>query len=144
VPAGFGPCLLGAEQIQDGLHGRAAAVVCASLQFTTMIAFSRSCVALTLLGHSVTASRAFTKRNETESYATNLLHESMNWLDMYYDNERGYLFSLNSAALVHETRASAWYAAGLLARNEADDAEQAVRIVNNIIGGQFKNESLQW
>jgi hypothetical protein len=32
----------------------------------------------------------------------------------------------------------------LLARNEADDAEQAVRIVTNIIGGQFKNESQQW
>lgn len=63
---------------------------------------------------------------------------------MFYDQERGYLFSLDSAALVHETRSSAWYAAGLLARNEADDAEQAVRIVTNIIGGQFKNESLQW
>ncbi|KAJ4349207.1 hypothetical protein N0V95_004790 [Ascochyta clinopodiicola] len=109
-----------------------------------MVAFSRFCAALTLLGHGVTASRVLTKRNDTESYATNLLHESMDWLDMYYDNERGYLFSLDAAALVHETRASAWYAAGLLARNEADDAEQAVRIVNNIIGGQFKNESLQW
>jgi hypothetical protein len=68
----------------------------------------------------------------------------MDWLDMYYDSERGYLFSLNSAALVHETRASAWYAAGLLARNKADDVEQAVRIVNNVIAGQFKDESAQW
>lgn len=109
-----------------------------------MIAFSSFCAALTLLGHGVTASPALTRRNDTESYAVNLLHESMNWLDMYYDNERGYLFSLDSAALIHETRASAWYAAGLLARNEADDAEQAVRIVTNIIKGQFKNESLQW
>ena len=109
-----------------------------------MVAFSTFCAALTLLGHGVTASRALTKRNDTESYASNLLHESMNWLDMFYDNERGYLFSLNSAALVHETRASAWYAAGLLARNEADDAEQAIRIVANIIGAQFKNENQQW
>lgn len=68
----------------------------------------------------------------------------MDWLDLYYDNEKGYLFSLDSAALTHDTRASAWYAAGLLARNEADDAEQAVRIVQNIIGAQFKNESQQW
>jgi hypothetical protein len=68
----------------------------------------------------------------------------MDWMDMYYDNERGYMFSLNAAALTHETRASAWYAAGLLARNEADDVEQAVRIVKNVIGGQFKNESQQW
>lgn len=109
-----------------------------------MVAFSSLCAALTLLGHSVTARQAFTKRNDTESYATNLLHESMDWMDMFYDNERGYLFDLNSAALVHDTRSSAWYAAGLLARNEADDAEQAVRIVTNIIGAQFKNESLQW
>ena len=109
-----------------------------------MVIFSRFCAALTLLSQSVAAGRALTKRNNTENYAANLLQESMNWLDMFYDNERGYLFSLDSMALVHETRASAWYAAGLLARNEADDAEQAVRIVTNIIGGQFKNESQQW
>jgi hypothetical protein len=61
-----------------------------------------------------------------------------------HDQERAYLFDLDSMALVHDTRSSAWYAAGLLARNRADDVEQAVRIVTNIIGGQFKNESLQW
>lgn len=109
-----------------------------------MVLFSRFCAALTLLSHGVTARRAFVKRNNTESYATNLLHESMEWMDMFYDTERGYLFNLDSAALVHETRSSAWYAAGLLARNEADDVEQAVRIVSNIIGAQFKNESQQW
>lgn len=68
----------------------------------------------------------------------------MDWMDMYYDNNRGYLFDLDSAAMVHDTRSSAWYAAGLLARNENDDVEQAVRIVTNIIQGQFKNESEQW
>lgn len=109
-----------------------------------MVAYSLLCVALTLLSGSVTAQRAIVKRNSTESYAANLLHESMEWMDMFYDNERGYLFSLDSAALVHETRSSAWYAAGLLARNEADDVEQAVRIVSNIIDAQFKNESQQW
>jgi hypothetical protein len=109
-----------------------------------MVAFSRFCAALTLLGCSANASRALTKCNDTESYASNLLHESMDWMDMFYDQERAYLFDLGSRALVHETRSSAWYAAGLLARNEADDVEQAVRIVTNIIGGQFKNESLQW
>lgn len=98
---------------------------------------------LTLL--SVTAAtRVEPHRNGTESYAANLLRESMNWLDMYYDYERGYLFSLDAAALTHETRSSVWYAAGLLARNEPDDVEQAVRIVKNTIGAQFKNESLQW
>lgn len=100
---------------------------------------------LTLLGQGVSAGyERVAKRNDTNSYATNLLLESMEWMDMFYDAERGYLYNLNSMALTHETRASAWYAAGLLARNEGDDVEQAVRIVNNVIGAQFKNESLQW
>ena len=90
------------------------------------------------------AGHRFVTSNDTESFAANLLHESLNWLDRYYDNERGYLFSLDAAALTHETRASVWYAAGLLARNELDDVEQAVRIVSNVIGAQFKNESEQW
>ncbi|KAF2846781.1 hypothetical protein T440DRAFT_405117 [Plenodomus tracheiphilus IPT5] len=104
-----------------------------------MVAISKTWIALTLLSHS-----AFAKRNATPSYATNLLHESMDWLDMYYDHDRGYLFSLDAAALTHDTRASVWYAAGLLARNEPDDVQQAVRIVENVIGGQFKEEGKQW
>jgi hypothetical protein len=92
----------------------------------------------------VFANTKFDKRNDTAKFSANLLQESMSWMDMYYDNERGYLFSLDAAALTHETRASVWYAAGLLARNEDDDVEQAVKIVKNVIGGQFKNESAQW
>lgn len=71
----------------------------------------------------------------------------MTWLDMFYDSKYGYLYSLDSKALVHETRASAWYSAGLLARNKGDDVEQAHRIIRNIIDGQresFGNESQQW
>ena len=109
-----------------------------------MIAFPKLWVASTLLAQQVFAGRNLLPRNFTETYATGLLHESMDWMDMYYDNERGYLFSLDAAALTHDTRSSVWYAAGLLARNEADDVEQAVRIVKNVIGGQFKNESEQW
>jgi hypothetical protein len=109
-----------------------------------MIGFSRLCVASTLLIQHAFAGRNLIRRNATETYATGLLLESMDWMDMFYDSERGYLFSLDAAALTHETRASVWYAAGLLARNEADDVEQAVRIVKNVIGGQFKNESEQW
>jgi hypothetical protein len=82
--------------------------------------------------------------NDTENAATQLLHESMNWMDMYYDTEAGYLYNLDSKALLHDTRSSAWYAAGLLARNEGDDAEQATKIVENIIVGQHKNVSSQW
>jgi len=96
------------------------------------------------LAQSALAVRQFQERNDTATYAANLLQESMDWLDMYYDSERAYLFSLDATALTHDTRASVWYAAGLLARNEQDDVERAVRIVRNVVGGQFKNESLQW
>ncbi|KAF2019054.1 hypothetical protein BU24DRAFT_385858 [Aaosphaeria arxii CBS 175.79] len=85
--------------------------------------------------------------NTTEDYSRNLLEESMNWLDMFYDESAGYLYSLDSSALTHETRASAWYSAGLLARNAGDDAEQASKIISNIIEGQrwqFSNVSEQW
>ncbi|KAF1849137.1 uncharacterized protein K460DRAFT_385044 [Cucurbitaria berberidis CBS 394.84] len=101
-------------------------------------------VVLTLWSQCAFAAHSFAKRNDTKSFATNLLHESLDWLDRFYDNERGYLFSLDSEALTHVTRESVWYAAGLLARNEVDDVEQAVRIVSNVIGAQFKNESEQW
>lgn len=100
--------------------------------------------ALAALAAGAVAKRNMPKVNNTNVYASNLLHESMDWMDMYYDHERGYLFDLNAAALTHETRASVWYAAGLLARNESDDLDQAVRIVKNTIAGQFKNESQQW
>ena len=99
---------------------------------------------LSLLAQSALAVGHFQKRNDTATYAANLLQESMDWLDMYYDSEHAYLFSLDATALTHDTRASVWYAAGLLARDEQDDVEQAVRIVRNVVGAQFKNESLQW
>lgn len=82
--------------------------------------------------------------NSTNDAATQLLQESMTWMDMYYDSDAGYLYDLDSQALIHDTRSSAWYAAGLLARNEGDDAEQAAKIVENIIAGQHKNVSSQW
>ena len=84
------------------------------------------------------------QRDDTQQRAQGLLKESMDWLDMYYDADAGYLYSLGAKALTHETRASSWYAAGLLARNEGDDIEQAVKIVENIIVGQYKNQSAQW
>lgn len=109
-----------------------------------MRVLSRQWVALSVLTTGVFGRATFEKRNDTESFSANLLQESMSWMDMYYDRERGYLFSLDSEALSHETRSSVWYAAGLLARNEADDVEQAVKIVKNVVGAQFKNETQQW
>jgi hypothetical protein len=109
-----------------------------------MVTLWQSCLALGIFSQSVFAHSNVETRNETQSFSANLLQESMTWMDMYYDNERGYLFDFDALALTHETRSSVWYAAGLLARNEDDDVEQAVRIVRNVVGAQFKNESEQW
>lgn len=108
-----------------------------------MVLWSRL-AALTAVARASWVGAVPEKRNEDIDHAKILLHESMAWMDMYYDNERAYLFDLDAAALVHDTRSSVWYAAGLLARNEADDSEQAGRIVENVIRAQFKNESEQW
>ncbi|CAK4031668.1 Hypothetical predicted protein [Lecanosticta acicola] len=67
----------------------------------------------------------------------------MDFMDRLYDPDAGYLFYFNTA-LLHETRSSSWYSAGLLARNENDDREQAIKIINNIIAPQFQNASQQW
>lgn len=77
------------------------------------------------------------------THAQDLLAQSMSFMDRIYDSEAGYLFYLNSA-LLHETRSSAWYAAGLLARDENDDRDQAIKIISNIISPQFHNASEQW
>ncbi|KAK7915094.1 hypothetical protein PG985_012797, partial [Apiospora marii] len=77
--------------------------------------------------------------------AQGLLNESMAWMDTFYDRDLGYLYDVEGgAALRHETRSSAWYAVGLLARNEKDDAKEAEHIITNIIGAQFSNVSQQW
>ena len=79
------------------------------------------------------------------SNAQELFTESMTWLDTFYDPQAGYLYDLSAqTALDHETRSSSWYALGLLARNQDEDVQEAEKIVNNIIYGQFKNESQQW
>ncbi|KAL2216274.1 hypothetical protein M432DRAFT_551753 [Thermoascus aurantiacus ATCC 26904] len=69
----------------------------------------------------------------------------MDWLDRMYDADAGYVFDPSAAAaLRHDTRTSAWYAVGLLARNRGDDVEQAMLIIKNVIDGQFKDPKDQW
>lgn len=75
--------------------------------------------------------------------AHDLLTQSMKFMDHLYDPEAGYMYAFNSA-LLHETRSSSWYAAGLLARNENDDVKQAIKILQNIIAPQFISASEQW
>ena len=82
-----------------------------------------------------------------ESNAKQLFTESMTWMDTKYDRSVNYLYDFTKStgtALRHETRSSVWYAFGLLARNEDDDAKQAEKIITNVIHGQYKVESEQW
>ena len=77
--------------------------------------------------------------------AQSLFNESMSWMDVSYDSSAGYLFDLSAtAALRHESRSSVWYAVGLLARNEGSDVEDAVKIITNVVEGQFKDPKDQW
>lgn len=77
--------------------------------------------------------------------AQQLLNESMSWMDTFYDPYAGYLYDLSATtALRHETRSSVWYALGLLARNEQDDAQHASQIITNVIEAQFKDPAEQW
>jgi hypothetical protein len=57
-----------------------------------MATFIKYCATLALVGQGVWANDGPTKGNATELFAMNLLHESMDWMDMYYDSQRGYLF----------------------------------------------------
>lgn len=69
----------------------------------------------------------------------------MSWMDTYYDPTAGYLYEVGgTSALRHETRSSAWYAIGLLARNGPGDVVEAEKIITNVIEGQYKNPVQQW
>ncbi|KAL2886148.1 hypothetical protein HOO65_070610 [Ceratocystis lukuohia] len=85
------------------------------------------------------------KRPQLGKNAKQLLDQSMDWMDDFYDEKAGYLYDFSAAvALRHETRSSAWYAFGLLARNHGSDVKNAEKIITNIIGGQFKDPKDQW
>jgi hypothetical protein len=78
--------------------------------------------------------------NSTPSYistlplnAQGLLSESMEWMDGFYDPSAGYLFD-----------ESAWYAVGLLARNNGTDLQEALKILTNVVNAQFKDPRDQW
>lgn len=74
-----------------------------------------------------------------------LFSESMDYLDRFYDPKAGYVFDPSSAAaLRHDTRKSARYAVGLLARDQDDDVVQAMEIITNVVATQFKDPKDQW
>lgn len=77
-----------------------------------------------------------------------LFNETMEFMDGFWDPYAGYLIDTDIdngfAALYHTTRESSWYAAGLLARNQGEDAKNAAHIITNIISAQYLNASDQW
>lgn len=82
----------------------------------------------------------------TSGYIDEMFDSSMSYLDQIYDPTAGYLWYTYYpfAAGKHETRSTVWYAAGLLRRNQANDVDDAVKIINSVIGDQKKNASEQW
>ncbi|KAB8301274.1 hypothetical protein EYC80_003159 [Monilinia laxa] len=106
------------------------------------MSFSR--VATAFLAASATA-RAGSYVTSLPYNAQGLFNESMDYLDRSYDNSAGYLYDTSgSTALRHETRTSAWYAIGLLARNQGSDIFEAEKIISNVINAQFKDAEDQW
>ena len=87
------------------------------------------------------------------NHAHSLLTQSMTFMDQLYDPIAGYLYRFDTA-LLHDTRSSSWYAAGLLARaslsntttttSSSTDISEAIQIIKNIITPQFTNTSEQW
>lgn len=68
-----------------------------------------------------------------------LAEESLRWSDQFWDADMALLAldSENLAGPVHSVRNSAWYALGLLLRNQGDDAERAVRTLHAVLDYQF-------
>lgn len=81
-----------------------------------------------------------------EGHARDMFEQSMSFMDDIYDPTAGYLhyFYYPLAAGPHETRSSVWYSIGLLQRNRENDVKEAVKIIENIIGDQEKDMSVQW
>ncbi|CAG7556354.1 unnamed protein product [Fusarium equiseti] len=94
---------------------------------------------------AVAASATTSYINKLSPNSKELFTESMDWMDTYYDSRAGYLYDFSgAAALRHETRSSAWYAFGLLARNKGHDVSEAEKIIRNIIAGQHKSPADEW
>lgn len=83
---------------------------------------------------------------ELSEHAQTLFDQSMSFQDQIYDSEASYLryFYYPLAAGPHETRSTVWYSIGLLQRNQGDDVKEAVKILENVIGDQEKNTTVQW
>ncbi|KAG0672440.1 hypothetical protein C6P40_003124 [Pichia californica] len=87
----------------------------------------------------------FTNNYTLSNYAQDLFDTSLAWQDEFWDDDVGYLITAdNTLPGRYDSRQSAWYAVGLVARNETGDIERAERIIANLYKGQYKDPSALW
>ncbi|GMM35185.1 hypothetical protein DASC09_025100 [Saccharomycopsis crataegensis] len=91
------------------------------------------------------APAAASKKYVMSKNAQDLFDTSMSWQDGFWDENIGYLVSAdNTLPGRYDSRQSAWYAVGLVARNGNGDVARAERIIANLYKGQYKDPSKQW
>lgn len=79
------------------------------------------------------------------NFAQDLFDTSMNWQDTFWDDDLGYLITAdNTLPGRYDSRQTAWYAVGLVARNGTGDIEKAERIISNLHKGQYKDPTKIW
>lgn len=73
------------------------------------------------------------------------LEASLHFADRFWDESAGLLNSpAEGEKQVHRVRESAWYALGLLIRNQNSDQARAVRIIENVLAQQFDAPGQPW
>ncbi|KAJ3377710.1 hypothetical protein HDU84_008303, partial [Entophlyctis sp. JEL0112] len=79
------------------------------------------------------------------SYAQNLFEETLAWQDEFWDEAAGYLVTADLTLPGRwDTRQTAWYSTGLLARNGTGDVARAKRIINQVIDMQYTTPGVAW
>lgn len=75
-----------------------------------------------------------------------LLASSLAFTDGYWDESAGLIWSPapGEERRVHRVRESAWYALGLLMRNQPGDESRAIRIIEQVLAAQFDAPGLPW
>lgn len=78
------------------------------------------------------------------TWASDMFDTAIAWNDAFWDDRAGYLIAAASNPGRYDTRHTAWYATQLLARNQGDDVDRAIRILDNVVAGQYLDPSKQW
>lgn len=91
------------------------------------------------------SSSDFVSNYTMSNYAQDLFDTSMNWQDGFWDDDIGYLITAdNTLPGRYDSRQTAWYAVGLVARNGTGDIEKAERIISNLYKSQYKDPTKLW